>query len=234
MSWIAVATVAAGAIAGGASIYGSKQAAKAARPNKTQRELEAMQLENLRYSSPYGRKLLEGGQADLKFFGDFYRRAATGGRKEALSLIGQALRTADQQSAAGLGSELGLAPLSGGSAESRLAGMDALRGGREDALINLQTGAVDTLGALGGEKIAQGSGLLGQSNSSALGLLGSIQNRRNDAFNQTRAAGASAFELMKMLGNYWSNRPTNTSWSPNLSSPQFNPNLNNASGSYRP
>jgi hypothetical protein len=208
MSW---GMIAAGVGTAAAGYFGSKAAKDASKPTKGQREIEEMTAKNMRETSPIGLDFLRNGQMNMKMFNDFYRKLASGDRAGAMSLLAPQLRMADQQNAAALGSDLTLNPRGGGSAERRLAGMDALKAGREDAFINLRTGAVDTLGAMGGEMSSLGGSLLGQTNNGGLGLLGAMQARRNAGFEQGRAIGSSMGEIMKLLGSYsgW-NRPSPT------------------------
>lgn len=228
MTW---GMVAVGVGTAAAGYFGSQAAKKAGKPTKGQQELEQLTASNVRAMSPYGLDFLKQGSANMKTFNDFYRKLALGDRSGALALLAPELRMADEQNAAALGSELTLNPRGGGSAERRLAGMDALKSQRADSILNLRTSAVDTLGAFGGEMAGIGAGLLGQSNSGGLGLLGAIQNRRNSAFDQNRALGQSVFEIMKMAGNYWGNRPQATATTIPQNTAQWNSVWANAPGS---
>lgn len=200
MSWAAVAGAAVTAVGG----YLASR--KASKQSGAQKQMEGQIAENLRMSSPIGMDFLKGGQANLKLFNDFYKKLAMGDRSSAMALLAPELRMADEQNAAALGSEIGLAPSAGGSAEMRLAGMDRLKGQREDALIGLKTDAFDKLGALGGDMASIGSGILGQSNSGGLGLLGAIQSRRNSAYDQSRDFGSGMFDIMQLLMSGRGNR----------------------------
>lgn len=227
MTW---GMVAVGVGTAAAGYFGSQAVKKASKGTKGQQELEALTAENVRKMSPYGLDFLKQGSANMKTFNDFYRKLALGDRTGALELLAPELRMADQQNAAALGSDLTLNPRGGGSAERRLAGMDMLKSNRADAMLNLRTSAVDTLGAMGGEMAGMGGGLLGAANSGGLGLLGAIQSRRNSAFDQNRALGQSVFEIMKMAGNYYANRPQTTATTIPQNTAQWNSVWANAPG----
>lgn len=213
MTWGGVAMGAGTIIAG---YMGSQAAKKASKPTKSQAAIEAQMAENLKQTSPIGLDFLKQGQMNMKTFNDFYRKLASGDRSGAMALLAPQLRMADQQNASALGSDLSLNPRGGGSAERRLAGMDALKGQREDSFINLRSGAMDTLGAMGGEMASMGGSLLGQTNNGGLGLLGAMQSRRNAGFDQSRAVGQSMFEMMKLAGNMnWGRTQTTPTVVPN-------------------
>jgi hypothetical protein len=203
MSWVAVAVGVGGAAAG---MYGANKAAKASKPTNDQRAIEGQIATNLKGASPYGLDFLKQGSANMQVFNDFYRKLATGDRAGALQLLAPQFTMADQQNAAGMQADLTLAPRSGGSAEGRLAGMDASKMNRENSILSLRTDAVDTLGAFGGEQVAMGNSLLGQSSGSGLGLLGALQQRRNSGFDQSRAIGQGMFDIIKLLGTGYANR----------------------------
>lgn len=202
MSWVGLA-VGVGTTAVG--VYGAKQAAKAAKPTKQQQAIEGQVATNMKDAAPFGMDLLKTGNANMKVFNDFYKKLAMGDRAGAMALLAPQFNMADQQNAAAMGADLTLAPRSGGSAEGRLAGMDALKSSRENMLLGSRFDAIDTLGAFGGEQTAMGNSLLGQSSGSGLGLLGAIQSRRNSEFDQSRAMGQSMFDILKLIGNYGSN-----------------------------
>jgi hypothetical protein len=192
--------IAGGLVAAGGAYAASKQASKAAKPTKGQQQLEALALDNAKKAQPYGMDFLGRGGTNMQMFDDFYRKLATGDRNEALKLLAPQFRQLDQQSAAALGSQMSLGGRGGGSAERRIQSMDDLNAARQDAVLGLRTGAVDQLGQMGLQQAQAGSALLGQSSSGSLGLLGSIQGRRDSAFEQSRAVGQGMYDMMKQLG----------------------------------
>ena len=177
----------------------SRAASKQVGPSASQKELERIGLENVRATQPYGLNLLKKGTANIDFFNDFYGRLARGGHKDALSLLAPQFSMMDQQAAAADRSRMMLAPRGGGSAEGRLQARDDNQMARNNAILGLRTGAVDKLGDLGTGMLGAGGSLLGQSSNGAMGLLGSIQSRKNSEFDIARQAGSGIMELLKGL-----------------------------------
>lgn len=190
------------------SLLAAKMASKGNRNNaggnSQTSALEGQIAANLKDASPIGLGLLKSGRANLDLFDQFYRKLATGDRNAAMSLLAPTFGMQDRARAAALGSQLNLGR-GGGSVENRVAGIDRGIADRNDQMLQLRTGAIDTVGALGGDMLSAGSGILGQASGSGLGLLGAIQSRRNSAFDQSRSIGAGIFDIFQTLGGGASN-----------------------------
>lgn len=231
----------AGVLGAAGTVYGSRQAKKAAKGTPTQQELERLMADNLRQTSPMALDLLRKSSLGYDSAEKYWRRIQQGDRGSVLSLLAPAIQQQDQMQRAGALQSLQLGGRGGGSAEGRIGAMDAMQTNRNNQIMQLQTDAPNMLAGLATERANLGSSLLGQQASGTMGL-GSMGLQRNaTAYGQARDAGSSLFELMKYFAPYmqgWTqsrgSQPSNGSL-PNYSNSfgnamQFSPGTKNPNG----
>jgi hypothetical protein len=191
-----MATIAAAAIAAGATLYATKQAGKR---SKQEQQAAALMNQNSALAGQYGKDLLGKSQSALNPVYDYYSKLATGDRSELMRFLSPEIMARSQASRQAFQTGSELAPRSGMGTES----VSRIPGDNSAFLSQLFQSArpagIQGLGTLGTNWGSLGMSGLGQSTSGAGSILGYEQGRRADQRQAGMDAGASAYELFKLF-----------------------------------
>lgn len=195
MWWPVVAAV----VGAAGSYLASREANK---KTAEQRRMEGILGQNAQTGQRYGNEALAQGTQLQQQGIRQQQRLATGTRQDVLQELAPQLSMQDRMRRSAMSIDAALAPRSGVSAERRLGMRDDALADRNNAIMGITSQARNNLGMLGSEQVAQGMGFLGMGAQGANASLGWQRNNRNDAYQQSRDAGNSFFQMMEYLKPY--------------------------------